>query len=91
MKETDGVNETIKALYKESSNHRAAVVSSPLCGCFFCLRTFPGADVTEWTDDGQTALCPHCDTDSVLPWTTDIPTLMKMHEHGFTWPIQGDL
>ncbi len=36
------------------------------CGCFYCLSTFPGAEIREWIDEGTTALCPKCGIDSVL-------------------------
>jgi hypothetical protein len=36
------------------------------CGCFYCLETFDGAEIRQWTDEGITALCPRCGIDSVL-------------------------
>lgn len=37
------------------------------CGCFHCLGQFRAERVTAWTDDGQTALCPLCGMDAVVP------------------------
>lgn len=43
------------------------------CGCYFCFNIFEPKDIKEWTDKtkknptGNTAICPHCNTDGVLP------------------------
>ena len=37
------------------------------CGCFHCLARFPASSVAAYTDDGQTALCPVCGMDAVIP------------------------
>jgi len=50
-----------------SLDNRTAVEASKLCGCFYCLAIFPPALVTKWTWGDQTALCPICGIDSVLP------------------------
>lgn len=36
------------------------------CGCFYCLAIFPGVEITQWIDEGTTAICPKCGIDSVL-------------------------
>jgi hypothetical protein len=54
-------------LHKQSIRHRAQVKASAECGCFYCLEIFQPATIDEWTDDGETALCPKCGIDSVLP------------------------
>lgn len=50
--------------------HRAEVLASRECGCFYCLATFPPSQVKLWTDGsrrgGQTALCPRCGVDAVI-------------------------
>jgi hypothetical protein len=60
----------VQEAHKHASHHRAEVLSSGLCGCFYCCSTFPPQAITEWTDEaggeGQTALCPRCGIDSVL-------------------------
>jgi hypothetical protein len=64
--ETAPVDEELKEAHKHSSKHRAELESSEQCGCFYCGRRFSPAEITEWTDDGQTALCPHCGIDAVI-------------------------
>ena len=62
----------LRVLHKQSSHHRADIERSDLCGCFYCLITFPPGEITDWCDrrdahdPGQTALCPRCGIDSVL-------------------------
>jgi hypothetical protein len=61
----------VQAAHKHSIDHRAEVLSSTLCGCFYCCARFPPSDIVEWVDDnrggeGQTALCPKCGIDSVI-------------------------
>jgi len=63
----------LRAIHKKCSHHKRALLESPLCGCFFCLRVFPPSEITEWVrsyrnDTEKTcALCPHCSIDAVLP------------------------
>jgi hypothetical protein len=35
-------------------------------GCFYCLKRYPVSQITEYTDGGRTAICPHCSIDSVV-------------------------
>lgn len=39
------------------------------CGCYKCLAVFPTSEITEWTDGGETAICPKCHADAVLDTT----------------------
>jgi hypothetical protein len=38
--------------------NRSALARSDLCGCFYCLEVFAPSEIEDWTDDGDTALCP---------------------------------
>lgn len=59
----------LKAIHDKSIHHKQAVLESPLCGCFYCLRIYAPSEIKEWVarDDERTAICPHCGIDSVLP------------------------
>ena len=77
------------------SGHRDEILRSDLCGCFYCLATFPPTEVRDWVDwpfdqpgaPGRTALCPRCSIDAVIgseagyPLTPDF--LGRMHSHLF--------
>lgn len=56
----------VQAAHRHSSNHRAEIESSTLCGCFYCCASFAPTEIVEWVDEGQTALCPKCGIDSVI-------------------------
>jgi hypothetical protein len=66
-----------------SFQNRDQVTAARVCGCFYCLATFPGAAVQAWVDDGKTALCPRCGVDSVLPDVVDDASLRSLHHHRF--------
>lgn len=69
---------------KFSAGNRASVAQAVNVGCYFCLRTFAAGEVKEWVDQDNTALCPHCGIDSVLPEVTDTAFLSAAHEHWFS-------
>ena len=63
-----------KTVHDSSMNNRSALEAAPSCGCFFCLKVFPPAEIAIWVDratepDGVTALCPYCGVDAVIPST----------------------
>lgn len=80
-------DELLKA-HKHSSAHREEILSSEACGCFHCLAIFPSSKIHEWIDDGECAMCPECDIDSVIgsaygyPITTEF--LKEMRNHWFS-------
>ena len=51
--------------HKYSCSNKSDIQISNKCGCFFCQKIFAPSEITEWS--GQTALCPYCGIDSVLP------------------------
>lgn len=54
-------------VHRHSAMHRKEVLASAMCGCFFCLKFFESSSIREWTDGEETALCPRCGIDAVLP------------------------
>lgn len=36
--------------------------------CFYCFSYVLFEDTKQWTDKGQTAICPCCKIDSVATW-----------------------
>jgi hypothetical protein len=82
----------LEALHDKSDHHRGAVLSSTQCGCFYCLRTFPPAAIKEWVerDGGETALCPFCSVDSVLPGSeVDLTDAMLLSMQQRWFPPRG--
>jgi hypothetical protein len=70
---------------KHSDHHRAEILASETCGCFYCISQFPPDSIDQWTGNAQTGLCPNCGIDSVIgdrsefPVTTPFLTQMKQH------------
>jgi len=60
-------DEHLKLVHKRCSHHREAVLSSELCGCFSCGQRIRPVRFLSWTDNKQTAFCPYCGIDAVLP------------------------
>lgn len=63
--------------------NKDAVKTSDKCGCYHCLAIFPSEKVSDWTDNNQTALCPNCSVDSVVPNFTDLDCLSKAQTYWF--------
>ncbi|MEM9244380.1 MAG: hypothetical protein AAGA67_01350 [Cyanobacteria bacterium P01_F01_bin.153] len=59
--------------------------------CFYCCKIFKPSAIADWIDEPnsteQTALCPHCEIDSVIGDHSGIPIteefLKKMQRHWF--------
>jgi hypothetical protein len=65
--------DTLDAAHKHSGGHRQEVERSDVCGCFYCGKTYPPAEIRNWTDEGNTALCPCCGIDSVIGSASGYP------------------
>ena len=50
-----------------SIRNREGLVPGTQSACYYCLNVYPAEEVTEFTDAGDTALCPYCGIDAVLP------------------------
>jgi len=62
----DFTDDVLVATHTRSSYHAEELKQSELCGCFYCLTVFNPNEISEWTDGGETALCPKCGIDSVI-------------------------
>jgi len=67
--------------HRHSDHHRAEILGSAVCGCFYCLETFPPTEIREWTDEPDapqvTAICPHCGIDSVIGSQSGYPITLE--------------
>lgn len=64
----------IKQFAKFAFNNKKPLQSSVQCGCVYCLKIFAPEEIKHWIDakdikrqEGQTALCPYCGVDSIIP------------------------
>jgi hypothetical protein len=82
----------LRRAHRHSTHHFAELWRSGLCGCFACLDLFEFKQIQEWTDDGQTALCPSCGIDSVIgdassfPITAEFLAVMEARWFGLRGP-----
>lgn len=68
-----------------SRNHKDLLKQSTESGCYYCCNFFPSSDVKEWCDDGETALCPKCGVDSVIPSVENELTLSTLKAMSKYW------
>lgn len=82
MPTLEQIPEPYNSAHKFSSNHREAILKLDMVGCFYCFGIYPPTEITEWCDQDQTAICPKCGIDSVLP-NIDPTFLKPMHDYWF--------
>lgn len=46
--------------------NRTLVEQSTNAGCFHCCKVFDKKEIKDYTDKGQTCICPLCGVDSVV-------------------------
>lgn len=63
------IPEPYKSAHAASFCQKASLRKAEWCGCFYCLAQFRPDNIMEWADNGETAICPLCHVDSVLPMT----------------------
>lgn len=81
---TAGLAVFVEQACSMSRHNKQAVRDENECGCYFCIRSFPSSAVVEFADrNADTALCPNCGIDSVLPGVTDKAILSTAHERWF--------
>lgn len=72
------------ALHKGSMYNYDKIHEYDCASCFGCLEIFESAaDIKRWTDDGQTAICPKCGIDSIIPAIVSKDILVLMHHEYF--------
>ncbi len=64
---TDIDGDTLARAHRMSYRNRPMLEGTGRAACFGCLAEVQTARVTEYVDAGQTALCPHCGLDTLLP------------------------
>jgi hypothetical protein len=81
------VEKHFKEAHRFSSHNRKDLEKDTICGCFYCLKIFSPTEITEWWDDEDTAVCPHCGIDSVIGESSGFPItrmfLKGMHKEWF--------
>lgn len=76
----------LEELSKKSFKNKDEINNSEKVSCYFCLRTYDSKLVEEFCEelDGkETACCPKCWVDSVLPGEYSKEILKQLHEKWF--------
>lgn len=60
-------------LHEQTMKNRRAVMDAGSCRCGHCLFHVNSSEVTEWADNGETAICPNCHVDSLIPEDDENP------------------
>ena len=81
--------EFLERAHVDCSSHKNEILSSRLCGCFYCEQTFLPSEIKEWIEeniaDGETAICPKCGIDSVLSSKYPIEDKVFLREMNKLW------
>jgi hypothetical protein len=72
-------------LHKLSFKNRPLLDLEHSASCFHCFYITPVSEIKEWTDDGQTAICPECGIDSLLPGEIGSRLIIKMSDRYFNY------
>jgi hypothetical protein len=78
------MNFDIENFPQKSRRNRAEIENHSTCSCYFCLRSFLKEEVIEWVDKGETALCPHCGIDALIPGVVSSELLTSAKIRFFT-------
>jgi len=84
----------VVAAHSHCIRNRAELERSRASGCFYCLETYPVAEIWEWIrerpedQEKLTAMCPKCGIDAVIGDAsgyplTDARFLERMRRHWF--------
>jgi hypothetical protein len=72
--------------------HRAELLASDICGCYYCCTMFSPSDIVEWNDvddddPDATAVCPNCGRTKVIaakpPFRLERAALMNLSKLAF--------
>ena len=63
----------VREAHRHSSGHRVELETSEHCGCFYCGGVFAAAEISEWIDEEETAMCPKCGIDAVIGSASGYP------------------
>jgi len=70
-----------------ATSNRVALQQSDKAGCYYCKKIYNASLVTNYLESEETALCPKCGIDSVIPSKSPIEltprNLADLNKHWF--------
>ena len=77
----------MERLHAYASHNKKMIEKSNKCYCFYCKRVFENGEVETYLAEEETALCPKCGIDSVIPDSIDEKIdeaiISEMHDYWF--------
>lgn len=77
----------VKRLHAYSSNNKDLIEKSEYCYCFFCKKKIESNQIVRYLENEDTALCPYCGVDSIIPDCVDVviddKTIDNMYNYWF--------
>ena len=77
----------LKKLHAYASHNRELIERSNQCYCFYCESSMKNTEIKEYLEKEETALCPKCGVDSIIPDSIDeiinASLLSEMHDYWF--------
>lgn len=74
----------IRMAPKFAMHNKASLELTKQCCCYYCFKRFDVKEIKEYTDwEKDTAICPYCSIDAVLPIYSeeDVMNLEKIHNY----------
>lgn len=57
----------LERLHTYSSHNKRFIAISNKCYCFYCRSCMDRSEIVDYCDNGQTAICPKCSIDAIIP------------------------
>lgn len=77
----------IKKIHAYASHNKALIEKSQKCYCFYCKNVMDSSEINRYLDEEETALCPKCGIDSIIPdgidENIDKGIIEEMHDYWF--------
>jgi len=75
--------EQIEGLHAFTSHNKEIMKRSGIYLCSYCQKGGLSKNIENWADDGETALCPDCGVDSLIPAMIPHDITKQLKEHWF--------
>lgn len=77
----------IRMIPKLAMHNKINLKQAKDCVCYYCFKNFDFENIKEWVDNNDTAICPFCSVDAVIPVyekkDKEIMFLSKVHKYWF--------
>ena len=75
----------IEDFSKRARNNKDLLQHLGKAGCYHCVSIITFSTIEDWVDEQETALCPRCDIDALLPGETNKDVLHAGYNYWFSY------